>query len=98
MGPGTGSAWQHDVRWQPDRTLTIFDNGAGRRSTGNRERCASAIDWANRTVTLVSRYVGRSLRAARATPSPSPNGDTFVGWGEDAVCDRIRPRTARSCS
>ena len=28
MGPGTGTAYQHDVRWQPDQTLTIFDNGA----------------------------------------------------------------------
>src|SRR4029077_9135619 len=28
MGAGTGTAWQHDVRWQPDHTLTIFDNGA----------------------------------------------------------------------
>ncbi len=28
MGPGTGTAWQHDARWLPDHTLTIFDNGA----------------------------------------------------------------------
>ncbi len=28
MGSGTGTAYQHDARWQPDHTITIFDNGA----------------------------------------------------------------------
>jgi hypothetical protein len=26
MGPGTGFAYQHDARRQPDGTITVFDN------------------------------------------------------------------------
>jgi len=37
MGPGTGTAWQHDVRWQPDHTLTFFDNGACQSAMRSRE-------------------------------------------------------------
>ena len=28
MGPGTGTAWQHDALQQPDGAITFFDNGA----------------------------------------------------------------------
>ena len=30
MGSGTGLAWQHDAREQPDGTITFFDNGPSR--------------------------------------------------------------------
>ena len=82
MGPGTGTAYQHDVRWQPDRTLTIFDNGAypsvHKQSRVIRER----IDWAHRKVHLVSRYAGGITAGSQGNGQFLPNGSVFVGWGE----------------
>jgi len=91
MGPGTGTAWQHDVRWQPDRTLTIFDNGANpgvhRESRAIRER----IDWAHRKVTLVGRYTGRILSGSQGNAQTLPGGNVFVGWGEAPYMTEYNP-------
>jgi hypothetical protein len=45
MGSGTGTAWQHDVRSQPDRTLTILDNGAVPREHSQSRVMRERIDW-----------------------------------------------------
>jgi hypothetical protein len=85
MGAGTGTAWQHDARWQPDHTLTIFDNGAvpivHSQSRAVRER----IDWKRRTVELVGREVRtpRIRSGSQGNAQLLPNGNSFIGWGED---------------
>ncbi len=55
MGAGTGTAWQHDMRWQPDGTITLFDDGACRHGHSQSRAIHERIDWRHRTVHLVGR-------------------------------------------
>jgi len=85
MGAGTGTAYQHDVRWQPDHTLTLFDNGAVPRAHSESRALHEQIDWAHKTVKLVSRYVRTPLllSGSQGNSEALANGDSFVGWGEE---------------
>jgi hypothetical protein len=84
MGAGTGFAWQHDVRWQPDGTLTIFDDGATPREHSQSRAIRERIDWADRAVSLVGRDVHSPplLAGSQGNDQVLPDGDSFVGWGE----------------
>lgn len=85
MGPGTGTAYQHDVRWQPDHTLTIFDNGAVPKAHSQSRIIRERIDWKRRTVSLISRSVRTPalLTGSQGNDQVLANGNSFVGWGED---------------
>jgi hypothetical protein len=85
MGAGTGTAYQHDARWQPDHTITIFDNGAVPKAHSASRAIHETIDWKTRTVTLLSRDVRMPslLTGSQGDNQVLANGDWFVGWGED---------------
>jgi len=93
MGAGTGFAWQHDVRWQPDHTLTIFDNGATPEAHSQSRVIRERIDWRRREVTLV----GRDVRTPQLSTGSQGNdqvlasGDSFVGWGEEPYFTEFSP-------
>jgi hypothetical protein len=93
MGSGTGTAWQHDVRWQPDRTLTIFDNGSAPKVHSQSRQIRVRIDWAHRTVTLVGRHVHTPalLSGSQGDSDTLPDGDVFVGWGEQPYVTEFSP-------
>lgn len=84
MGAGTGTAWQHDVRWQSDHTLTIFDNGAVPKQHSQSRAIRERIDWAHRKVNLVGRYVRTPalLAGSQGNVQVLADGSSFVGWGE----------------
>jgi hypothetical protein len=84
MGPGTGTAYQHDARWQPDHTLTIFDNGASPKAHAYSRAIHEQIDFKHRTVRLLGRDVRTSplLSGSQGDDQTLGNGDAFVGWGE----------------
>ena len=85
MGAGTGTAFQHDARWQPDHTITIFDNGAVPKAHPYSRAIHERIDFAHRTVTLISRDVRTPplLSGSQGDNQVLANGNWFVGWGED---------------
>ncbi len=91
QGPGTGTAYQHDVRWQPDHTLTIFDNGATPKAHSESRAIRERIDFAHKTVTLVSRFTGQILTGSQGDDQVQPNGDSFVGWGEEPYMTEFSP-------
>jgi hypothetical protein len=93
MGAGTGTAYQHDVRWQPDHTLTIFDNGGVPKAHSQTRVIRERIDWANRQVTLVSRYVRTPglLAGSQGDDEVLGSGNSFVGWGEDPYFSEFSP-------
>ncbi len=84
MGAGTGTAWQHDARWQPDHTITIFDNGGDPKAHSASRAIHETINWKTRTVTLISRDVRTPplLSASQGDNEVLANGDWFVGWGQ----------------
>jgi hypothetical protein len=84
MGPGTGTAWQHDARWQPDRTLTIFDNGSAPKIHPQSRVIRERIDWAHKTVTVVDRDVHTPalISGSQGNAEALDDGGVFVGWGE----------------
>jgi Arylsulfotransferase (ASST) len=84
MGAGTGTAWQHDIRWQPDHTITIFDDGAVPAAHSQSRAIHERIDWRHRTVTLVGREVRTPalLTGSQGNDQALPGGGSFVGWGE----------------
>ena len=84
MGAGTGMAYQHDARWQPDHTITVFDDGAVPKKHSQSRAIRLAIDWTHLTVHLVGRDVRTPplLTGSQGNDQILPNGDSFVGWGE----------------
>ncbi len=91
MGPGTGTAYQHDVRWQPDHTVTIFDNGAVPKVHSESRILRESINWAKRSVSLVARYVGKISSGSQGNAQVLANGDSFVGWGEEPFLTEFSP-------
>jgi len=93
MGAGTGTAWQHNVRWQPDHTLTVFDDGAAPKEHSQSRVIRERIDWAQRTVTLVSRDVHTPalLAGSQGNDQVLANGNSFVGWGEEPYFTEFGP-------
>jgi hypothetical protein len=85
MGAGTGFAWQHDVRWQPDHTLTIFDDGATPKEHSQSRAIRERINWAHHSVELVGRYVHTPaiLTGSQGNNQVLADGDSLVGWGEE---------------
>ncbi len=85
MGAGTGVAWQHDVQWQPDHTLTIFDDGATPKEHSQSRAIRERINWANRSVELIGRYVHTPpiLTGSQGNDQVLADGNSLVGWGEE---------------
>jgi hypothetical protein len=84
MGTGTGTAWQHDARWQPDHTLTVFDNGSLPKAHSESRAIHERIDFAHRTVKLLGRDVRTPplLSGSQGDDQVLADGNSFVGWGE----------------
>ncbi len=84
MGAGTGTAYQHDARWQTDHTITIFDNGATPKAHSQSRAIHVKIDWKHRTVDLIGRDVRTPalLSGSQGDDQTQPGGSSFVGWGE----------------
>jgi hypothetical protein len=85
MGSGTTTAFQHNAIVQSDGTVTMFDDGGGpprvhKFSRGVRIR----LDLSHMTASLVKEYdhPPQIASAFEGGEQLLPNGDTFVGWGQ----------------
>ncbi len=82
MGDGTKFAWQHDARFQPDGTLTLFDDEAVPAEASRSRAIRLRLDLEAHTATLVQAdTVDGVLSGSQGNAQQLPNGDLFVGWG-----------------
>jgi hypothetical protein len=91
MGAGTGTAYQHDVRWHSDHTLTIFDNGAVPKVHSESRVLRESIDFTHDAVHLVTRWSGKILSGSQGNVEELPGGGAFVGWGEEPYLTEFSP-------
>ncbi|HMD13951.1 MAG TPA: aryl-sulfate sulfotransferase, partial [Bacteroidota bacterium] len=76
-------SFQHDVRWQPNGDITLFDNG--NQHVPNYSRGVEyQLDQQNKIATLVWQYRHTPDIYAPAMGSVErlANGNTLIGWGE----------------
>jgi Arylsulfotransferase (ASST) len=92
-GAGTGMAWQHDVRWQPDGTITAFDDGAVPKVHSQSRAIRVRLDFKHRIAKLVGRFVHTPslLAGSQGSVQVLPNGDSFVGWGSEPYFTEFSP-------
>lgn len=84
MGPGTETAYQHDIRWQPDETITAFDDGASPQVHKQSRVIHEQIEWKTKEVKLISSDVHSPALVADSQGNDQllSDGNSFVGWGQ----------------
>lgn len=83
LGPGAAFAWQHDVRRQPDGTLTVFDNGATPAVEKLSRGLILDLDEQAMKATLRRQFTHpKVLSGSQGSVQLLGNGNVFVGWGE----------------
>jgi Arylsulfotransferase (ASST) len=93
MDPGTRFAYQHDVRRQPDGTITILDNGTTvfhygiPRAVEEARGIELELDEEKMTAALVREYTHPDKQYADAAGNMQtlPSGNVFIGWGRALV-------------
>lgn len=93
MGTGTGTAWQHDIRWAPDGTITVFDNEATPKVRAQSRVLRERVDVAHGTVTLLgaSTHSPALLAGSQGNVQLLSNGNSFVGWGSAYYASEYDP-------
>jgi hypothetical protein len=83
LGPGVRFAWQHDARRQPDRTISVFDNGAAPRRHDQSRVIFVHLNRETRKARLVRVIVHRPpiLAINQGNAQLLPTGGVIVGWG-----------------
>ena len=83
LGPGVRFAWQHDARRQPDRTISVFDNGAAPRRHDQSRVIFLHLNRETGKARLVRtvRHGPPILAINQGNAQGLPNGDLLVGWG-----------------
>ncbi len=92
VGDSMWFSFQHDARWIPSGNLTIFDNSnydtitSGNGTWIQKSRAVEyTLDTAAKTATLVWQYhhTPETFSDAMGSVERLPNGNTFIGWGDD---------------
>jgi hypothetical protein len=95
MGKGTGFAFQHDVRARSAGIVTLFDDGAGPPQVHKQSRAITLrLDTTHKTATLAGQDLhGPALLANfEGNDQLLPNGDSFVGWGQQPYVTEFDPK------
>ncbi len=93
LGSGAAFQWQHDVRLQPDSTVSMFDDhccqltggGTSVAATGPSRGLLLKLDQGARTAKLAAQYTGGGDFESEymGDTQPLSNGNVFVGWGSE---------------
>jgi hypothetical protein len=93
MGPGTGTAWQHDPRELPDGEVSLFDNGSSPKAHSQSRAIVVSLDDPPGAATLVTRltHTPPLLSESQGDTQALANGDWFVGWGQEPYFSEFGP-------
>lgn len=83
LGSGVRFAGQHDARFGPRGTVTLFDNAIPPSRVGHSRGLVISIDAARGVARLVREFdpVRRLLAVGQGSFEPLAGGGAFVGWG-----------------
>ena len=84
----------HDTgAWQPDHTLTLFDDGATPKEHSQSRAIRLSIDWKTNSVSLVGRDVHAPglLTGSQGNDQVLADGNSLVGWGELPYVSEFSP-------
>ncbi|MDQ1582969.1 MAG: hypothetical protein QOF36_1023 [Microbacteriaceae bacterium] len=77
-------AWQHDVRRQPDGSISLFDNHFYSGTDGVSRGMFFVLDEATKTATNTASFTSaKHLGTAMGSFQVLDNGNVLVGWGTD---------------
>jgi hypothetical protein len=95
LGTNAAFAWQHDVRSEPDGTVTVFDNGASGGVTTHKSSRGLVLDVDERAMTADLRRAYEASKPVLAKSQGSfrllTNGDYFAGWGDQPEFTEFAP-------
>ncbi len=102
VGDSIWFSMQHDARWIPNGDMTLFDNAIYDTVTGGNgtwiqhsRALEYALDTTAMTATLVWQYhhTPETFSNAMGSVERLPNGNTFIGWGDDTAVSmtEVRP-------
>ena len=93
LGPGAGTAWQHDAREQPDGAITFFDNGSSPQVHAASRAVEIALDRVHGTATVVRSYLHPKPLVAdsQGNVQALANGDWMIGWGQAGYLSEVAP-------
>ncbi len=93
MGPGTGTAWQHDPRELPNGSISMFDNGSSPKAHDQSRGVIVSVNRVAGTATLVDRltHAPPLLAESQGSLQALAGGDWFVGWGQEPYFSEYGP-------
>ena len=93
MGPGAAPAYQHDVREEPDGTISFFDNGGTPKVHSQSRVIVLSLNRQKMTASLVSSFTHTPPLSAPSQGDFQPlvDGNWFVGWGQEPYFSEFAP-------
>ena len=93
MGPSAAPAYQHDVREEPDGTISFFDNGGTPKVHPQSRVIVLSLNRQSMTASLVSSFTHSPPLSAPSQGDfqPLAGGNWFVGWGQEPYFSEFTP-------
>ncbi len=93
MGAGAAPAFQHDVREEPDGTISFFDNGGTPKVHSQSRVIVLSLNRQKMTASLVSSFTHTPPLSAPSQGDfqPQADGNWFVGWGQEPYFSEFAP-------
>ena len=83
LGSGVKFSWQHDARWRPDGSLTLFDDAASPTEEPQSRGLQLLVDESAKTVALKQQFTHRGglLATSQGNMQRLDDGHLLIGWG-----------------